>query len=226
MQIKEQQLLKHFSLFSSLNEDTFQDVIKYASIKKVPKHSYIFEEGEEGSALYILMSGLVKVCHSTIEGKEIVLHLVREGGIFGETSAFQVSSNPSPQPASAYTLKESVLLVFSKADLEQSVLAHSDWALQLLSHISLRLRMFTRKLESRGEKNTMQRLAAYLVHRSRLEGNNTVLDLGVSQEILGGILGTSRESVSRALSKLSDDNYLEIKGKTIHILNMPALESL
>ncbi len=214
--------LKKHGLFSTLESEELEKVLSYSQTIKVDKNSYIFKEGESGSGLYILEKGLVKICHNTIEGKEIVIHLVREGGMFGESSAFQAA----PSPASAYTLKNSSIIYFSCEQLEKSVLENPKWALTLLTNISIRLRMFMRKLEARNEKSIIQRLAAYLTHRSRMEEGSLVLDLGFSQEVLGGILGVSRESVSRAISKLQENKAIEVKGKIIYIIDLQLLESL
>ncbi len=214
--------IRKFTLFASLENGELEKVLAYAQVQKVKKNNYIFKEGEHGLGLYILEKGLVKMCHTTLEGKEIVLHLVREGGLFGESSAFQSAL----LPASAYALKDSNLLFFSSELLEKSILENPHWSLSLLTHISLRMRMFMRKLEARAEKNIVQRLAAYLLHRSKMEEGSLVLELGFSQEVLGGMLGVSRESVSRAIAKLVENNAIEVKAKTIYINDIKMLEEM
>ncbi len=214
--------IQDFSVFSSFSSEKIEEILTFAKIIHSSKNNFIFREEEEAKGMYILIKGLVKICHESYDGKEVVLHVVRNGGIFGESSFWP----SSPNPASAFALEESKILFFPQKQLEESVLKHSDWALALLLQTTLRLRMFTRKLEARGRKDIAQRLAAYILHRSRLENDKLVIKLTISREVLGGILGTSRESVSRALTRLVDSGCLKVKGKEIHILDVEALSQM
>ncbi len=223
--MKENQMtskLSEFTLFSELSLERVEQVLKFASTQVHPKNSFIFKENDQCDGMYILVKGLVKICHTTQDGKEVVLHLIREGSVFGESAVFQ----SAVFPASAFSLQESTVLYFSRKNLEESLLLYSDWSLELLKQLSLRLRMFVRKLEARGGKDIVQRLAAYIIHRSRLDNRSIIVKLGVSQEVLGGILGTTRESISRAMGKLVDTQCIQIKGKEIHILDYPKLEEI
>ncbi len=214
--------VKKNSLFSSFSAEKAEEILSFAQIVECAKNTFIFREEEEAKGMYVLINGLVKICHHSYDGKEVVLHVVRNGGIFGESSLWQ----SSPNPASAFTLEQSTMLFFAQKQLEESVLLHSDWAYALLLQTTLRLRMFTRKLEARGRKDITQRLAAYILHRSRLEDGKLLLKLTISREVLGGILGTSRESVSRALTRLVESGCLSVKGKEIHILDEEGLAQL
>ncbi len=216
------EIVSNFGLFSSFSLEKIEELLLFAQVVEIPKNTFVFREEEEAKGMYVLVNGLVKVCHETYDGKEVVLHVVRNGGIFGESAIWEAS----PNPASAFTLENSKAIFFAHKKLEESVLLHSDWALALLLQTTLRLRMFTRKLEARGRKDITQRLAAYLLHRSRLEEGKLILKLTISREVLGGILGTSRESVSRALTRLVESGCLAVKGREIHILDQENLAKM
>ena len=99
-----------------------------------------------------------------------------------------------------------------------------EMALRMLAALSLRLRMFAHKLAAQGQGGAACRLATYLLHRRQIGGGDCIR-LGVSREVLANLLGLARETLSRQLSRFSEAGLVELRGKDIVILDVPALQA-
>jgi CRP/FNR family transcriptional regulator len=81
-------------------------------------------------------------------------------------------------------------------------------------------------IENLSLKEIPQRLATYLVHQQSLKPISARVKLNVTKGVLSNILGTSQETLSRVLGKMSQEGIVEVQGKEICILDMDRLRSL
>lgn len=205
-------------LLADLTPPELQALAERTHVRAYAGDAQIFAENQQATGFHVLMDGLVKICHFTAEGREMVLHLIRPGGAFGEAALFQGGTFP----ASAVAMRASRTLLLPGPFFLELVRGNPDLALRIIASLSLRLRMFTRKLESRHLREAPQRLAAYLLHRSRLDGDTPRVRLDTSREVLASMLGTARETLSRALTRLADLGAVEVRGREVLLLD-PAL---
>ncbi|MEG2172338.1 MAG: Crp/Fnr family transcriptional regulator [Desulfovibrionaceae bacterium] len=212
-------LLAPLPLFSPLSEEQRLHLAGQCLWQQWPKGHAVFHEGEAALGMHIVLHGLIKIFHTTPEGRERVLHLIKAHNTCGEAAVFQRGT----YPAHAATLMPTSVLYVPSAPLLAMIAANPDLALKMLAALSLRLRMFTRKLEAHSSGDAMQRLAAYLLHRAKL-AQSPHLHLEMSREVLANMLGIARETLSRMFSRLQQAEILSIKGREIRLTNMAALQ--
>lgn len=227
-------LLAALPLFASLSGAECMALALRSHWHHWPKGQAIFHEGEKAHGMHIVLQGMVKIFHNSADGRERVLHLIRPGNTFGEGAVFQRST----YPAHAATLSATTALYVPAEVLLTLIAENPDLALRMLAALSLRLRMFTRKLEAHSKSDASSRLAAYLLHRLRLNPHKPSevtggaaapllhIRLEVSREILANMLGIARETVSRTFSRLQQAQILSLKGRDIYILDVKALQQL
>ena len=119
-------------------------------------------------------------------------------------------------PASAVAVDDVETLFLPADALFTLVTENPEMALRMLAALSLRLRMFAHKLAAQGQGGAACRLATYLLHRRQIGG---------SREVLANLLGLARETLSRQLSRFSEAGLVELRGKDIVILDVPALQA-
>ncbi|MDD2966439.1 MAG: Crp/Fnr family transcriptional regulator [Desulfovibrionaceae bacterium] len=214
-------LLRDTPLFATLSPEELHALAPVVSLCEHPRGSIILKEGDKARSFHILTMGLVKMVHHTTDGREIVLHLVKPGGSIGESAVFQQST----YPASAVAVDKTRSLHISGPEIVRLIRGNADLALHLLAVLSIRLRMFTRKLEANGSKAS-QRLAAYLLHRKKNNADSPKVHLDMSREVLANMLGLARETLSRAFSKMAQQQVLEVKQREIIILDEETLVRL
>ena len=89
--------------------------------------------------------------------------------------------------------------------------------------LAIRQRMFINKIAvSQGKISVRRRVAGWLLHKARV-GRTNVVDDGITREVLAGLLGLSRESLSRQLSSFADDGLVRLEKKAIIIQDEKAL---
>jgi CRP-like cAMP-binding protein len=67
---------------------------KLGTVRHFPKGSFLFRQGDSGSNLFFMQSGLVKAYYETIDGKEFIKSFVSEGEFIASMQAI-VAGNPS-----------------------------------------------------------------------------------------------------------------------------------
>lgn len=206
-------------LFAALPEEERTRLAAHARIVPFSQGATLFREGEAATDPMLLLTGMVKLCRHSSQGKECVLHLVRPGRLLDAGVLFYEESLPitaiAVQSGSALRLERRALL----ATLERE----AGLGMALLAAMSLRQRLFINKIAgSQGRISVSGRVAAWLLHRARME-KSASLTLGVTQETLARQMGISRESLSRELSALAASGLIDRNRRRIILLNADAL---
>ena len=99
-----------------------------------------------------------------------------------------------------------------------------DFSLNMIKSLSEKLYDTEKLLEILSIKDSYRRLAAFLLYRAKMSKDNFV---SLNQENIASSVNMTRETVSRKLSELENDGYIEnIAYKKIRIKNISALEKL
>ena len=207
------EVLGGLPLFEPLSPDERERLAAGCRMRAFARGATLFREGERADGMHIVLRGVVKVVRFAPDGREMVLHLVRKGNTIGEAAMFQKGTFPA-----------SAVAVDDVETLFTLVTENPEMALRMLAALSLRLRMFAHKLAAQGQGGAACRLATYLLHRRQIGGGDCIR-LGVSREVLANLLGLARETLSRQLSRFSEAGLVELRGKDIVILDVPALQA-
>lgn len=209
-------------LFAVLSDDERLALARRARLRAFAGGDVLFREGQESVDPAFLLSGLVKLSRSAARGRECVLHLVRPGRMLDAGVLFYEGG----LPATAMGVKEGRLLWLDKSALLAALRGNAALGLGLIAALSLRQRLFINKLAgSQGRISASRRVAAWLLHRAKMEKAET-LDLGVNREILARLIGISRESLSRELSLLAGNGLISVERRRVVLLNRAGLQKL
>jgi CRP/FNR family transcriptional regulator len=96
----------------------------------------------------------------------------------------------------------------------------------MLAVLSRRLRQFTVQIENLSLKEVPGRLAAYLIYVADEQGGADSISLNISKGQLASLLGTIPETLSRMFTRMSNQNLIEVKDRTIRLLDRERLEEL
>lgn len=219
---KARDILIKSQLFGGLPEEHIAQIENIAVDKHYNKGDVIFYDGDEGVGFYLVASGSVSVYKLSPEGKEQILHIVREGDTIGAVPVFSGKSFP----ANARAISKSHLLFFDRNKFIQLITNKPSLTMNILALLSMRLREFTIQVENLSLKEIPGRLAAYLLYLAQEQGNKDLIKLNISKLQLANLLGTGPESLSRALGNMKSKKLIEEKGANIKLLNRILLEEL
>lgn len=114
------QPLPHIPLFSELNKQELHYLLSRVLTKTFPKGVSLFREGETGESLMIINQGEVEIAKQNYEGKEIVVHHLRAGDLFGEIGLF----TDQQRHANARTLTECEVFEIEQKELYEIMKTH------------------------------------------------------------------------------------------------------
>ena len=214
--------LKTIPLFSGLSGEHLQNLGAIASTQHIGKGEMIFHEGDKANGLYMVEKGKIKVFKLSFEGKEQILHIYGPGHTFGEVPVFQGGNFP----ASAMALDASTIIFMPRDKFVGLITSTPGLGMNLLADLSRRLREFTVQIENLSLKEVPARLAAYILTLSKEQQNPEKISLPISKAQLSNLIGTTPETVSRILKKMSDAAHIEVAGKIIYIRDLEGLENL
>ena len=88
------EFLKSVPIFSELDAERLKQISLLGSRKFYKKDSTVLHENETGSALFVIISGKVKVSRESDDGKEVILTILNESDFFGEMAILDGLSDP------------------------------------------------------------------------------------------------------------------------------------
>lgn len=169
-----------------------------------------------------LKSGLVKLYHSSPEGKEQIITIAKPYDYVSLLSVF----SDRRYHYSVTALEDSVTCNLSMEKVRSLIMENGALALNLLSKMSgVADRIILNTLEVR-RKHLRGRVAFLLLFFSQEVYHSEEFDLPLSRKEMAEYVGMTTENVIRSLSELRKDKILRIYGKTIQIVNMETLKSI
>ena len=216
------EIISGIPLFSGLPEHQLKEIKNIAVDKHYKKGDFIFYEGDDGNGFYVVVEGTIKIFKVSSEGKEQILHIFGPGEPFGEVPVFSGQSFP----ANSEAIAKSHLLFFPRSAIVDLITANPSLALNMLAVLSMRLRQFTVQIENLSLKEVPSRLAAYLIYLAEEQGTEDSVSLNISKGQLASLLGTIPETLSRIFSRMNRQDLIEVKDRTILLLDLNRLEEL
>ncbi len=219
-------LLKNSLLFSGLNEADLASLATITVRRSFAKGETLFSEGDGAAGFYLLVSGHIKMCRVSSDGREKVLHFVRPGETFAEAAFF----GDGTYPADARAVESGEVLFLPKQGFMELMTDKPQFGLNLVVSLSLALRRFVRQIEELTFADVASRLASFLIKRAAEQSTSyngiTYLELGIKKGELAAQLGTAGETVSRTFRKLKEEGIIELDGRKVTVLNMDRLQQL
>ena len=222
---KEAVLASH-PLLRHLKPEDLRQLAMAAQIVRHPRHATLFQKGDPGNSMMAVTRGRVKLCTFSNDGREVVLNIVGQGGLFGEIAIL----DGHPRSADAVTLEETDLLVLERAHLLPFLTSNPEALSRLLAVLCQRLRQTSEDLEDALLREAPSRLARGLLRLAETFGKpvpgGIQLTIKMSQQQIGSLIGASRESINKHLGEWTRAGYLAAEGGFIVILDRMTLERI
>ena len=217
--MKNIELLKTVSLFWDLDKTELGYISDKMVSKKFENGNLIFLEESEGKNLFFVVEGSVKVTRLSKDGREVILAMLNAGDFFGEMSLLDGEA----RSANVIALEKTEVLSLNRGDFLVVLHDYPKIAIQLLKEMTSRLRKSDRQIVSLSLSDAEKRIALCIVRFADEQGvikngQVTIPKIPIQQDI-ANMAGTSRETVSRAMSLLTEEKYIERNGKELKILN-------
>ncbi len=225
MKNKDISILKKVNVLKDLDDKDLKQIINVTIEKSLRKGSIIFMEGDKGDAFYFIKSGKVKVSKTNTDGRELIFTILSDGDVFAEVTLF----NDIPYPANAEVLEDACIGMIRNEDFENLIKNNTDIALHIIKIFSKKLYSSQQKVKELALGDTYSRTAQTIIKLAQNNGkensNGIEVNLSMSRQELANLIGTARETVSRALSQFKKEGSIDIDRKIITIKNMEKLKA-
>ncbi len=219
-----EETLRKTPLFAKLTETEMHALCARVTSRQFHRGELLFNEGDPCTGLHLVASGKIRIFKLSAAGREQVLAVEGPGSSFAELPVFDGGSFP----ASASALEDAEVLFVSRRDFQNFCREHPDVALKVIAVVGARLRRLVGIIEELSFTTVRQRLIAALLRMVDESGTATKegirVELTKSHQDLAAELGTVRELVSRNLSRLQAEGFLEVDGRRIVVKDLAGLK--
>jgi CRP/FNR family cyclic AMP-dependent transcriptional regulator len=205
-------LLSQVPLLVGLDPEALGALVGQATVRSYRANTVIMEKGDEASALYVVLSGRVRVFSADDKGKEYVLNELGPSDYLGELALI----DDCTRTASVLTLVPSRFLVIPKASFQAFLTSRPSVALHLITALAARVRKLTEEVERLALCDVYGRLVDTLAARAVEEDGRLITD-ALTQRDLAALVGASREMISRIFKDLKSGGYISLDGKRVVI---------
>ena len=213
-------VLKETALFSVLDDEAAVALRSKMVSYTLKRGEILFNEGEPGDSLYILLTGKVKLSHSSGDGRESVFMVLGPGDMFGELSLF----DPGPRASTAVAVTDSQVLGLGNVELRPWLTGRPEVAQALLQALAHRLRRANDAMSDLVFADVPGRVAKALIELGEKFGIVTTDGIHVAhdltQEELAQLVGASRETVNKVLADFSTRGWLRIETRSVLLIDV------
>jgi CRP/FNR family transcriptional regulator len=219
--------VQHDSLFCRLGPEALQELNALRQTSVYPKGTLLFVEGQPCRGLFVLCSGKAKLTASSRQGRSVIVRVANPGEVLGlsavvSNSAYEVSAE-TLGPAEANFLPRDRFIRFLQN--------HAEVSLQVAHCLSTELqRAYHQVSRIALAPSARAKLASLLLDWAGQEGPTTdkdvSLQLHMTHEEVGELIGSSRETVTRLLNDFRRRGLIETNRTTVTVLDPARLKAI
>lgn len=209
--------LRRLPLFREMMTPTFDSLMRIAYSQTFPAGLELIRQGEYADFLHVIIEGSVEL-HATWNGRNTVM------GVVQPVSTFILAACvcEAPYLMAARTLERAKIVMIPAADVRVALRQDPDFAMAAMRELANGYRGFVRQTKNLKLRSSGERLAAYILHRSRYEGDTDIVVLPVGKRHLASFLGMTPENLSRSIKALQAD-CLAVQGNRLTITDRSRL---
>jgi len=213
-------------LFAAMRPEELDEILQFASERRVRRGQTIFQRGDNGSSMMAVLRGRVRITSISGDGKEVTLNVINPGEIFGEFALL----DGKPRSNDAVASEDTLLLVVERRSFIPFLARNQDLTQRLFAVLCEKLRRTSMALEEIALFDLPVRLARVLLKLAedygRVTPMGTRIDLKLSQRDLSNLVAASRESVNKQLRAWRESGWYDMEDGFIVLLRPAKLESL
>jgi len=212
-------VLSRAPLFEALDEEATKALRAGVIEVQLGRGEHLFEEGDAGDRLYVVLDGKIKLTRAAADGRENLTSVLGPGEMFGELSLF----DPRPRTMGAVAVTDARLAALAHDELRGWLAGRPDVAMHLLRALVQRLRRTNDVLSDLVFTDVPGRVAKALLDLAQRFGTQEEGGLQVNhdltQEELAQLVGASRETVNKALADFVARGWIQLHPKSVLLID-------
>ena len=215
--------LKNCRLLDRLPTSELQKLETDCRSRRFAGGQVIYLPIDRADAVVVLVSGQVKLCHLTPDGKQSILAFIEPGEIFGELCLFA----PADREELAIASQVSTIVLIPRDVMQDLMGRHPELALGITRLLGLRRLRIERRLKSLLFRSSRDRLLQLLLELAENHGGTTSggveIRIKLSHQDLANVIGSTRETVTLTLGELQSEGLVKLARQRITICSKERL---
>jgi len=210
------------SIFCALKTEELELINQSKRCQIFEKGETIFQEAAAPKGIFCIEKGKVKVSQLGLDGKDQILHLAKDGDVMG----YRATLSGDIYSCSATAIEQSHICFIPKDVFISLVEKNSKLALQIIHLFSKELKKIETNLTKITQRPVKERIAQSLLllkNKYGVEADEATINITIKREEIANMAGTTRETATRVLYHLQENNVIELLGKKIKIINFKIL---
>lgn len=203
--------LDRVNVFAGLTAEQVEALNQRARLRSFAANTVVVNEGDEGSSLFVVQQGSLKVFLTDEGGREVTLSLLDPGDYFGELALL----DEAPRSASVIAVTRSELLQIPRSAFLEMIEAHPACMQVVVRNLVARIRKLSDNVRSLALVDVFGRMSRVFDTLAVERDGLRVIDRRLTQQDLANLIGASREMVNRILRDLVAGGYVEIESQRI-----------
>jgi len=217
--------LSGISLLNPLDPAERARLERICTWKTFSRGQVIIERGSPGTDVLFLVDGVIQIFSFTPSGREVLFGTLQSGSYFGELAAI----DGLPRSADARARETSLVAILPAADFRHLLQTSAPIANDVLGRVVRLVRACDDRIMTLSTLSAVQRVYAILLDMAQPDaagaGLWVVRPLPPMREI-AAIIGTSRETVARAIGQIRQREIVRRRDRNLYILDRGELERL
>lgn len=215
-----QKVLSQFTLFRELSDEEIDKIVEISISREWKKNSHVFMQDDPLENVYFIQSGRIKIYKSDINGREQIVAIAKSGEMFPHVGFFRKGG----YPAFAEAVENASIVVVPIAQFEKVLIDNPELCIKVFKVLGEKIVDLQERLEAQILNNTYEQIIKLLVRLAKTHGQKMdegfyLLKAEFTNKDLANMIGTTRETVSRTLTKLKKDQLIETDSSGNIIIN-------
>ncbi len=204
-------MLNQVSLFANLPQKSLDELEQLSVLRRYPKNTILFIEGDDSTHLYIVKKGKVSASVAGDDGREVILNYMGEGDYFGELALL----DGQPRSATVRTVTACEVVAIARSSFQELLKTNPEFVTQVVAELTKRVRDLTDSVKDLALLDVYGRVSNVLEKLS--DENGRIDQPKVTHQDIANMVGSSREMVSRIMKQLLIGEYIEQCSQFIQI---------
>ncbi|HMD31369.1 MAG TPA: Crp/Fnr family transcriptional regulator [Candidatus Acidoferrales bacterium] len=214
-------------LFCDLSPATLASLDAISTPSTYPRGAVLFVEGQEPRGVFVICNGRVKLTATAADGKSVIVRMADAGELVGLPGTI----SGKPYELTAEALEPIQANFIPRKEFLEFLKQRGEAALRVAEMLSEIYHDMTQEVRYLGLSHSAEeKLARFLLDLppvpSREPGDTARATLTLTHEEIGGVIGSSRETVTRLFASFKKRSLVEVHGSTVIIRNKAGLEEI
>jgi CRP-like cAMP-binding protein len=209
--------LTQINFFEGLTKEEYDLMERKMSVIPVDKGQLIYSPGMAEEGLFLIKEGSLKIYSINVEGKPFIVSILGPGNIIGEVDSFSFGT----KHFFIETLEKTLLCAVTKEEFEQFLIMRPHIALGIMKEMSSVINERNALVLNLAYGDVQIKTMTLLMNLARRfginEGTFHRIDIPLTQQDLGNMIGSTRETITVALKELVYRQLIKTSRRTIYI---------